>query len=160
LTFGLRFGHRTVAYKMEVFDKVAGFWYLRLRHREHMVNAIDGIVKIERLALTAEEREDGLETSIVLLNSIQQRTSRKVAIFIFNVKGKDLCRLTSLTNLDAIGLRSHQEEWAKGGLSVTETSRRLKIPVRDYLCSILPGLANFPINRIAELTPASWLGRN
>jgi len=55
-----------------------------------MVNAIDGIVKIEQLALTAEEREDGLETSIVLLNSIQQRTSRKVAIVIFNVKGKDL----------------------------------------------------------------------
>jgi hypothetical protein len=27
---------------------------------------------------------------------------------------------------------------------------RLKIPIRDYLCSILPGLANFPINRIAE----------
>ena len=39
-------------------------------------------------------------------------------------------------------------------------SRRLKIPVRDYLCSILPGLANFPINRIAELTPSAWLARN
>jgi transposase len=44
-------------------------------------------------------------------------------------------------------------------VSVIETCRRLKIPVRDYLCSILPGLANFPINRIAELTPASWLAR-
>jgi hypothetical protein len=45
-------------------------------------------------------------------------------------------------------------------VSVVETCRRLKIPVRDYLCSILPGLANFPINRIAELTPAAWLARN
>jgi transposase len=45
-------------------------------------------------------------------------------------------------------------------VSVVETCRRLKIPIRDYLCSILPGLANFPINRIAELTPASWLARN
>ena len=41
-----------------------------------------------------------------------------------------------------------------------ETCRRLKIPARDYFCSILPGLANFPINRIAEFTPAAWLARN
>jgi len=45
-------------------------------------------------------------------------------------------------------------------ISVVETCRRLKIPIRDYLCSVLPGLANFPINRIAELTPAAWLARN
>jgi len=45
-------------------------------------------------------------------------------------------------------------------VSVVETCRRLKIPIREYLCSILPGLANFPITRIAELTPASWLARN
>jgi hypothetical protein len=31
------------------------------------------------------------------------------------------------------------------------TCRRLKSPIRDYLGSILPGLANFPINPIAEL---------
>jgi len=40
-------------------------------------------------------------------------------------------------------------------VSVVETCRRLKIPVRDYLGSVLPGLGNFPINRIAELTPAA-----
>jgi hypothetical protein len=45
-------------------------------------------------------------------------------------------------------------------VSVIETCRRLNIPVRDYLCSTLPGLADFPINRISELTPASWLTRN
>jgi transposase len=45
-------------------------------------------------------------------------------------------------------------------VSVVETCRRLKIPIREYLCSILPGLANLPINRVAELTPASWLARN
>jgi transposase len=44
-------------------------------------------------------------------------------------------------------------------VSVIETCRRLKIPIREYLCSILPGLANFPINRIAELTPACWRAR-
>jgi transposase len=45
-------------------------------------------------------------------------------------------------------------------VSVVETCRRLKIPIRDYLASVLPGLANFPINRIAQLTPAAWLARN
>jgi hypothetical protein len=45
-------------------------------------------------------------------------------------------------------------------VSVVETCRRLNIPIRDYLCSILPGLANFQINRIGELTPASWVAAN
>ena len=45
-------------------------------------------------------------------------------------------------------------------LSIVETCRRLKIPIRDYLRSTLPGLANFPINRIAERTPTGWLARN
>jgi hypothetical protein len=31
-------------------------------------------------------------------------------------------------------------------ISIVETCRRLKIPVRDYL-SHLPGLADFPVNR-------------
>jgi transposase len=41
-------------------------------------------------------------------------------------------------------------------LSIVETCRRLKVPVRDYLGSVLPGLANFPVSRIAELTPSAW----
>jgi hypothetical protein len=45
-------------------------------------------------------------------------------------------------------------------ISVIETCRRLKIPVRDYLGSVLPGLGDFPISRIAELTPAAWATRN
>jgi transposase len=45
-------------------------------------------------------------------------------------------------------------------VSIVETCQRFKMPIRDYLCSILSGLANFPINRIAELTPAPWLARN
>jgi transposase len=44
-------------------------------------------------------------------------------------------------------------------LSIVETCRRLKIPIRDYLASILPGLAAFPIHRITELTPAVWATR-
>jgi hypothetical protein len=47
-----------------------------------------------------------------------------------------------------------------GIISVVETCRRLKVPVRNYLGSVLPGLADHPINRIAELTPATWASRN
>jgi len=44
-------------------------------------------------------------------------------------------------------------------LSIVETCRRLGLPVRDYLSSVLPGLANFPIQRVAELTPRAWATR-
>ena len=44
-------------------------------------------------------------------------------------------------------------------VSVIESCRRLKIPVRDYLADILPGLANAPIQSIADLTPASWAAK-
>jgi hypothetical protein len=41
-------------------------------------------------------------------------------------------------------------------LSVIESCRRMKVPVRDYLASVLPGLANRSIRSIPELTPAAW----
>jgi hypothetical protein len=44
-------------------------------------------------------------------------------------------------------------------LSIVETCRRLALPVRDYLTSVLPGLANFPVQRVAELTPRAWAAR-
>ena len=44
-------------------------------------------------------------------------------------------------------------------LSVVETCRRMDIPIRDYLASILPGRSNCPVSRVAELTPAAWLTR-
>ena len=45
-------------------------------------------------------------------------------------------------------------------LSIVESCRRLKVPVRDYLAAILPGLADMSIQRLAELTPAAWAARN
>jgi len=45
-------------------------------------------------------------------------------------------------------------------LSIVETCRRLKIPVRDYLVAVLPGLANLSIQRLPELTPTAWAARN
>jgi transposase len=45
-------------------------------------------------------------------------------------------------------------------LSVVESCRRLRIPVREYLNEILPGLADKPIQQIADLTPAAWAARH
>src|SRR6202049_1762920 len=45
-------------------------------------------------------------------------------------------------------------------LSVVESCRRLKVPVRDYFSTILPGLADLPIRRLPDLTPAVWVARH
>jgi transposase len=41
-------------------------------------------------------------------------------------------------------------------LSVVESCRRLQVPVKDYLLSVLPGLAHRKLADVAELTPARW----
>jgi transposase len=40
--------------------------------------------------------------------------------------------------------------------SIFETCRRLKINVRDYLLDILPKLPEWPMQRVAELSPIAW----
>jgi transposase len=45
-------------------------------------------------------------------------------------------------------------------LSVVESCRRLKVPVRDYFSKILPGLADLPIRCLPDLTPAVWVARH
>ena len=44
-------------------------------------------------------------------------------------------------------------------LSIVETCRRVKIPIRDYLAAVLPGIADVSIQRLAHLTPAMWAAR-
>ena len=41
-------------------------------------------------------------------------------------------------------------------LSIVESCRRLKLSVRDYLSTTLPGLAGVVTSRLSSLTPASW----
>ena len=41
-------------------------------------------------------------------------------------------------------------------LSIVESCRRLKIPVRGYLAAVLPGLADLPIQYLAKITPQAW----
>jgi hypothetical protein len=45
-------------------------------------------------------------------------------------------------------------------ISIVESCSRLNIPIRDYLGSVLPGLANRPISQIAQITLAAWANRN
>jgi transposase len=44
-------------------------------------------------------------------------------------------------------------------LSVVESCRRLKIPIRDYLSAVLPGLADLSVQRAKERTPSTWEAR-
>ncbi len=41
-------------------------------------------------------------------------------------------------------------------MSVLETCKRLGIHPRDYLLDVLPGLPDWPIKKVAQLTPAAW----
>jgi transposase len=41
-------------------------------------------------------------------------------------------------------------------LSVVESCRRLRVPVREYLLDVLPGLDGRKLSEIARLTPANW----
>jgi len=45
-------------------------------------------------------------------------------------------------------------------LSVVESCRRLRIPVREYLNEILPGLAKRSIQEVADITPAKWAAKH
>jgi hypothetical protein len=44
-------------------------------------------------------------------------------------------------------------------LSVIESCRRLRIPVREYLAATLPGLADTHLQCVAALTPAAWAAK-
>ncbi|MGH9622450.1 MAG: hypothetical protein ACRD45_22430 [Bryobacteraceae bacterium] len=41
-------------------------------------------------------------------------------------------------------------------LSIVESCRRLKIPIREYLSAVLPGLADLPLQRVKGRTPSAW----
>jgi transposase len=41
-------------------------------------------------------------------------------------------------------------------LSIVESCRRLKLPVREYLADVLPGLGRRTLGQVTELTPARW----
>jgi hypothetical protein len=63
----LKFGERTSVYKYEPEGKrkkkiKIGAWYLRIREKKYSKNPLDGVIKIEKIATTNNEKEDGFDT--------------------------------------------------------------------------------------------------
>jgi hypothetical protein len=50
--------------------------------------------------------------------------------------------------------------WMLPPLPDREAHWSLQVPVRDYFSTILPGLADLPIRRLPDLTPAVWVTRH
>lgn len=63
----LKYGQRTPVYKypMKSNNRVIGAWYLRIRDEHKMSNPLDGIVKIEKIAINDHEKEEGFESGLV-----------------------------------------------------------------------------------------------
>ena len=63
----LKFGERTSVYKYEPEGKKRkkikiGAWYLRIHNKKYSKNPLDGVIKIEKVATTTNEKEDGFDT--------------------------------------------------------------------------------------------------
>lgn len=63
----LKYGERTPVYKYPMRDnkRVIGAWYLRIRDEKRMKNPLDGIVKLEKLAIDVEEKDNGFESGLI-----------------------------------------------------------------------------------------------
>ncbi len=63
----LKYGERTPVYKYPMRDnkRVIGAWYLRIRDENRVRNPLDGIVKLEKIAIDAEEKDNGFESGLI-----------------------------------------------------------------------------------------------
>lgn len=61
----LKYGQRTPVFKHQVYGckRVIGTWYIRIRPENMIRNPLDGIVKVEKIAITENERELGFDTN-------------------------------------------------------------------------------------------------
>ena len=61
----LNFGERTPVFKKKNSrGRVFGFWYLRIRQRQNVRNPLDGIIKVEKMAIR-EDIENGFHTDVI-----------------------------------------------------------------------------------------------
>lgn len=74
-------GQRTPVHKVEDEGRFLGVWYLRLRRRDRMSHPLQGVVKLERFAAEANEREDGLDADCVDTISAHVLRERNVTPF-------------------------------------------------------------------------------
>ena len=63
----LKYGERTPVYKYPMRDnnRVIGAWYLRIRDEMRMKNPLDGIAKLEKIAIDTEEKDNGFESGLI-----------------------------------------------------------------------------------------------
>jgi len=66
----LKFGERTPVYVYDVEGKKKrktkiGAWYLRIHPVEKLKKPLDGVIKIEKIATTSQQKEDGFETETI-----------------------------------------------------------------------------------------------
>jgi len=67
----LKFGERTPVFAYESEDNKRkrktqiGAWYLRIHPKENMKRPLDGVIKIEKIATTRSEKEDGFATEMI-----------------------------------------------------------------------------------------------
>lgn len=63
----LDYGQRTPVYEYPLKDsnKQIGAWYLRIRDPKIVKNPLDGIVKIEKIAYTDHDKEDGFDSGLI-----------------------------------------------------------------------------------------------
>lgn len=66
----LKYGERTPVYKYEPesgrkFKTVIGAWYLRIREQKYTRGPLEGIIKIEKIATTEKEKQDGFQTELI-----------------------------------------------------------------------------------------------
>ncbi|MBC2579164.1 hypothetical protein [Clostridium sp. DJ247] len=68
----LKYRQRTPVYRYPIknSDKIIGAWYLRIRPEERMKNPLDGIIKVEKMATTTSEKDNGFDTDEI--NTISQ----------------------------------------------------------------------------------------
>lgn len=61
----LEFGERTPVYQYDTKRNTIGAWYLRIRERKSVKNPLDGVVKLEKMALKENIDNDGFDSGLI-----------------------------------------------------------------------------------------------
>ncbi|NJO17780.1 MAG: hypothetical protein HC877_19235 [Thioploca sp.] len=67
----LEFGERTPVFVYEAENKKSrkttkiGAWYLRIHPRQKLKKPLDGVIKVEKIATTRKEKENGFDTDMI-----------------------------------------------------------------------------------------------
>ena len=118
-----------------------------------LVQSLPACWKNFAVPVTKDRRAGRIFSSLAWVEIVEELSARQS----FRVEG---CASPDGYLPTTAALNTFAELDAHNCLGIVETCRRLTIPIRDYLGSVLPGLADRPISQTAELTPAAWANRN